>query len=99
MDIKKATVTLEELHLAIGTNDVCRIHDITRQSRMHLPSDLRPLTLAELSEYRVDNLAQILIPDDDNIPHDVKAITTLGNGNCLYNAISLQLVGMLSQDT
>lgn len=41
---------------------------------------------------RVDTFSTALIPDDIPIPnHEIVAIKTLGNGNCLYNSVSYLL--------
>lgn len=43
------------------------------------------------SEAAIDELALALIPND--VPFPVKPIRTTGNGNCMFNAVSLALIG------
>ena len=38
-----------------------------------------------------DTLAESLLQDD--VPQSLRAITTTGNGDCLYNAVSLAITG------
>ena len=38
-----------------------------------------------------DTLAEFLLPDD--VPQSLRAIITTGNGDCLYNAVSLAITG------
>ena len=38
-----------------------------------------------------ESLAECLFPDD--VPQRLRAIITTGNGDCLYNAVSLAITG------
>ena len=40
-----------------------------------------------------DVLGTALIPDDNGFDEPLKAVRVTGNGNCLYNALSVLLLG------
>lgn len=56
------------------------------------PFNMTPYT--PNSTLTVDVLADALLPSDT--AHDYVPVKTTGNGNCLYNSASLNLIGMIT---
>jgi len=81
--------TLKTLKSYMVTNDTSAIKSIFQQCRDRILQRINHLP--EYSSLPIDELAQSLLPRDT--PSDCVPIKTRGDGNCLYNAISIAISG------
>ena len=84
---------LKELQLAIRTDNKTKVDEIKGDCSGFIP---RTVKLEQLDSLREDTLASVLIPqisvDRANGKH-IRSLQTTGNGNCLYNCVSIWLTG------
>ncbi len=88
---------LRDLYIAISTDDRKRCYDLYIDNRKSLFSAGVNMAggLGQTLGLVTDELSSALIPAD--CPEEdgsiLRAVKTTGNGNCLYNAVSLCLIG------
>ena len=85
-------MALNVLKKAIHNHDESTVRDIARETLSGKLQNAKSLCLQQLDNYMQDDLALALMPED--IPNELLPIKTTGNGNCLYNAMSLQIEGL-----
>ena len=56
-----------------------------------VPDTVAPFSTWEQKQREVDTLSQVLMPDD--IPTEIIPTKVTGDGNCLFNSVSVLLVG------
>jgi len=91
MDVRNDLLNLK---LAIQSNNREYVENIYELYKNKLPSFSHTLIFSseQLNRLEMDTMAYDLIPSDLPLPlHKVSAIKTLGNGNCLFNSVSLLL--------
>jgi len=74
-----------QLETAISNDDICTVKQLFSQS-LNIPAENEVK-----SHLPTDELSQVLIPND--VISGLVAVKTTGDGNCLYNAISLAVAG------
>lgn len=85
---------MEELKSAIHSNNRKKIEEIILLHCQSLPTKKLTFSIDEVNRLEKDQLGSLLIPFDVPLPeHEVFAVKTLGNGNCLFNSASFLLCG------
>lgn len=98
VDMQAVAAALEDSRNAIHDNDIVGITAIVNQfkldtSKQHASCAHGTYTeLDKLAAIRRDDLAHALMPSD--VPTELFPVVTSGNGDCLYNAVSLQIQGI-----
>lgn len=82
---------LGHLQTAIRNNDKAYCTSLQEKYSGFLPEDLAPWHTWEERFQRQDTFASLLMPDD--IPANLNPTKVTGNGNCLFNSASINLVG------
>lgn len=83
---------LSNLKLAIQSNNKEHVENIYELYKQEEPSFLHKFSSEQLNRLEMDTMASVLIPFDLPLPlHEVFAVKSLGNGNCLFNSVSFLL--------
>lgn len=79
---------LSNLKLAIQSNNKEHVENIYELYKQEVPSFLHKFSSEQLNRLEMDTMASVLIPFDLPLPlHEVFAVKSLGNGNCLFNSV------------
>ena len=83
---------LSNLKLAIQSNNKEHVENIYELYKQEEPSFLHKFSSEQLKRLEMDTMASVLIPIDLPLRlHEVFAVKSLGNGNCLFNSVSFLL--------
>ena len=82
---------LECLRNAITRDDGVLCIGLQEHYCEFVPDTMAPLSVWKRKQRTLDTLSELLIPDD--IPANLKPRKITGNGNCLFNSVSVLLVG------